>query len=367
MKRTFLSLALAGAITLTACGGSIPQEPEKEKPHFYGLAVRDCDTGATYTLSGYIDSKSMYLDYATMETTPLCAMPNCSHTISSCLANMAQYPVIYKNYMYFFTYSQGFEETKDGPEFVMHSSLKKASLDNSEVQVVCEFDDSIPRNDETMVICDNKLYFIAYDPDVETDAYGGSAWSNVGGIDYLCSVDLDTKEYRNYGNFCYVEDEYPSADQSSHSYITGIREGKIYLDYIFSKEGINENTIVPEWTYYNFEFDTKTEKFVESELPAALYADDDIYCWLDSENEKLHIIRNSKEHILDYTYYTNAAQLLNGKLFVNGGWVELSDMTMHSFPDDVYYQAVAFYDGSYILSNSSNSFTKLTEDDLRAL
>ena len=366
MKRTFISFAVAGVLTLTACGGSIPEDPENKTAHFYDLAVRDCDTGATYTISGYLVSQSLYLDYATMETAPLCAVPNCNHTISGCLANMAQYPVIYQNYMYFFTYSQGFEETKDGPRFAMHSSLKKASLNDSEVQVVCEFNDSIPRNDESMVIYDNKLYFAAYDPDVETDEYGGSNWSNVGGIDYLCSVDLDTKEYRNYGSFCYVEDEYPSAGQSSHSYITGIREGKIFLDYIFSKERFSRDTNTPEWTYYNFEFDTKTEQFTESELPAAICADDELYCWLDDKNDELHIIMNDKENVVSYDSYTNSAHHLGEKLFVANGWVDLSDMSMHMFTEPEY-TGIAYYDECYIIKTGTNSFEKLTEEELRAL
>lgn len=330
--------------------------------YFYNFGTRDCGIGAVYA-----DSNTMLLDYDTMQKVPLCAVPNCNHIGSDCLANMAKYPVIYNNDVYFFTHTEGMEETKDGPKFVMHSVLKKASLDSSEVEDICEFTDAIPRNEETILIYKNKLYFEAYDPDIEADPYGGASWGSGGGIDYLCSIDLAEKKYKNYGSICYVEDKYPAADNSSHAYITGFYNGKIYIDYIFTKEMFDPlvNTGEPEWTYYNLEFDPETEQYTESDLPTAVYASGNVYSYLDEKNSKLHIIKNGEDNAIDYEYYTNSAAILNNKLFVNGGWVDISDMSMHYLEPG--YQGIAYYDGCYILQKEGNKFEKLTEEELRAL
>ena len=366
MKKTVLSLLLAGAIALTACGGSVPADTKDAKSHFYAY---DCETGATYsTMTGY-NQKTYFLDFASMKVSPLCAVPNCNHNGADCLSRAAEYPVIYDGDMYFFHSEYGIEETKKGREFKMDSEFKKAALDNSEIQTMCEFTDAIPRNEDTMVICGHKLYFIAYDPDVEIDAYGGSTVKSGGGHDFLCSVDLGTFEYRNYGSICYVEDEYPAADNSSSAHISGISGGKIYISYEFMKEFADpQNDIVHEWTYYSFVFDTETEQYSESELPAAMYADDELYCWLDDKGDKLHVIVGGTDTALDYANYSNTAQHFGNRLFVAGAWVDLTDMTVHYLSDEYRnYSAVAFFDGDYIMREGNTTFVKLTEDELLAL
>lgn len=368
MKKKFLLIALA-SLMLTACGKS-ETSPTDTTPRFYDMGFRSYDDGGAYTAFGS-DKKTIYIDYGTMEKTVLCAVPNCSHTTTSCLGAQAKDPVIFGNSIYFFTHTEGMKEYPEGARFEMKSRLMKASIDNSETETVCEFSDAIPRDDDPFVVVGNKLYFIGFDPDVEADEYGGASWSYGGGFDYLCSVDLITGSYTNYGIICYVEDEYPAADKSSRARITGADNGKIYITYEFTKElfdSINNPDDSPEWTFYNFEFDLENETYYESELPAALCAADGIYAWLDDDDDKLHIIKDSEEHVLDYERYTGAATLLNDKLFVSGGWVELSDMIIHYFADqESSRQARAYYDNCYIMTYGNYSFEKLTEDELLAL
>ena len=102
MKKAIISLALA-AFTLTACV-SINEVWTESEPLFYGLGIRGCESGAVYTVqSGTIGKTSMFVDYATLQTAPLCAVPNCTHMTSDCLAKAAEYPVIYDGNAYFFT------------------------------------------------------------------------------------------------------------------------------------------------------------------------------------------------------------------------------------------------------------------------
>lgn len=369
MKR-IINIALA-TILLTGCGSISEIRTEQEPTHFYQIGVRDCESGAVYDVtSNTMGSTAMFLDYATMKTLPLCAIPNCTHTGSDCLAKVAEHPVVYDGNAYFFTHKEGFEEQKNAkPVYKMHSALKKASLDNSEVEMLCEFEDAVPRSEETMVISGKKLYFIAYDPDVDEDAFAGGSWGNVGGYDYLCSVDLVTGEYRNYGTFCYVEDEYPAADKSASAFITGADSGMIYLSYNFMKEaGDVGSGDVPEWTKLSYEFDIKSEQYHESELPAALCSRDGIYAWADGDKE-LHIRKGVSETLIDHEVYTSGLDLVNGKLFMFDGWVDTSDMSLHLYKDEESQglTGLAFFDGCYIMRSGNNTFSKLTEEELEAL
>lgn len=247
----------------------------------------------------------------------------------------------------------------------MASRLMRASLDNSEAEVICEFSDAIPRNEETLVTANGKLFFIGYDPDVEVDEYGASSVKNGGGLEYLCSIDLTSGDYSNYGLICYVEDEYPAADKSSSAYISGVDNGKIYITYSFTKELSDPVNDPPEWTFYNFEFDLETGQYTESALPAVLCAAEGVCAWYDG---KLHVMKNGDEHIIDCAYFISHATILNDKLFVNGGWVELPDMTMHYFDEKHEgYSVIAYYDGCYILTYGNYSFEKLTEEELLSL
>lgn len=367
MKKKLLSLTLA-AVMLTACGKA-GNSPEDMTPHFYNIGFRDQSVGGTYTTYG-ANQMTLYLDYATMEKTALCAVPNCNHTTTSCLAAQAKDPVMVGDYIYYFVHNEDMKETSDGPRFEMNSKLMKASLDNSETEEVCKFADAIPRENDALAVIGNKLYFIGYDPDVQVDEYGGASWGSGGGFDYLCSVDLGSGAYTNYGLICYVEDEYPAANNSSRAYLSGADNDKIYITYSFTKEAydpMNDPDTLPEFTFYSFEFDLETEEYTESELPAALFAGEGVYAWLDDEGDKLHVIKDGEEHVLDYVYFSNRAYKLNGKLFLGGGWVDLSDMSVHYFDEQRGGVAMAYYDGCYIMGFGDNSYEKLTEEELLAL
>ena len=323
MKKSVCAFVFA-AVMATGCSyhseDTNKADTKEHNTKVYGSGCRDFETGGVFTATG-TPNKTVYIDYGTMKKSALCAVPNCTHSSSSCLAAQAYYPVIYKNCVYFFTHNESVKDTPDGPELSMDSKLKKAYLDSSETEVECSFTDSVPRNSEAMVIIGDKLYFSAYDPDATPDEYGSLSYKTGGGYEYLCSIDLDSGEYRNYGSICYVEDEYPAADNSSHSFISGAADGKIFITYGFKKDNASK-----DFTYYSFEFDTKTEKYSRSSLPALLCAEGNVYAWLDIEAQTLHIQEAGKQYEVKYTSYSNSAKILGDKLFLAGGWVSLDDM-----------------------------------------
>jgi len=184
MKRLLLLLLAASMLTGCAKSSNINDRSDAHgEPHFYGSNARAYGDGLTYSAGG----TSYCLDFGTMEKIPLCARPNCSHTSGDCLAKTAGFGLIYDSYVYYFTEHHGMKERKDGkPYFEMDSKLMRASLDSSETEVVSSFTDSIPRSEETLVIDDDVLYFIAYDPEPEIDVMG----ARISALLILIPVDI---------------------------------------------------------------------------------------------------------------------------------------------------------------------------------
>lgn len=81
-----------------------------------------------------------------MNMVPLCDVPNCTHMNSDCLAkNIGNMSVFYNNCIYYFESNGGdVKETPEGKEFYIDSKLKKATLNSSEIELVCEFHNCVP-------------------------------------------------------------------------------------------------------------------------------------------------------------------------------------------------------------------------------
>ena len=372
MKKMILSLAIA-AVTLCSCGVNvIDAETNKENNTSY-IKVN----GDYYDNGVIIDSSlPMYLDFDTMEKAPLCAAPNCTHMTSACLAkNAGNMPVFYNDHIYFFETNGGdVKETRDGKEFFIKSKLKKASLDSSEVQTVCEFDDTIPNiGYNAYVLHNNELYFVGDNPQPELNAYGGFSWGTTGGCHDLCCIDLDTGKYTNFGSIYDGDKQYEGAKVSSSCFISGVYKDKMYLQYSFTKKIMSPDDKKIEWTRVVFEFDFDTKTWTESELPPSRFMTNDEYTYFDEDSQELNIITDNglkTASVKDYNILGEATimSIYNGKLFMPtvGIWFDMADMSAHSMGDYKDYWVVTYYNGNYVLVDRTN-VVKLTEEELRAL
>ena len=362
-KNTIIILTLILITTLTGCF------KDSKKTKSEDNTIQFISSTASYYKNGaaFSNNQSMlFLDFDTMKTSPLCAKPNCTHTTSECLANVVgTTPIFYNDSIYYFDYKANVKETTDDRIFYIESKLMKASLDSSETEVVCEFTDCTP-NDE-YVLMDNALYFVGCDQNPQNDDYGNFTWSDVGGIDYLCSINLDTGKYINYGNICNVEDMYPAADSSSSSKILGCYKNKIYIGHSFLKEEPQAGK-TNNWTLLNFEFDLKNQSIIKSNLPYPFYADNDTYVCYDREAKYFNVIYKDKELIIPSEHEIVNCTEFNGKLFMPsvGKWYDLSDCSEHSMGEYEGYDVIAYYDNSYILLYQGLT-AKITEEELLTL
>ena len=367
-KNTIIILTLILITIFTGCfKDSKKTKSEDNTPHFISSIASYYKNGAAFG-----EEQSIFLDFDTMKTSPLCAKPNCNHITFECLANnVGSSPVFYNNYIYYFTSDYGTKETPDGPEFYINSKLMKASLETSAAEVVCEFHDCVPpeRGLVNFVRYKNELYFVGDDYNPKKDESGLFFYTNVGGNHFLCSINLDTGEYTNFGSIYDGDKEYEAAAYSSNSFITGVYNNKMYLAYNFVKDNDKLQSGGDfETTHLSFEFDFETKTWKESELPYSRFMNNDSYIYYDFENKSVNIIYKDKELKFPLEYEIVNYREFNGKLFMpaQGKWYDLSDCSEHSMGEYEGYDVIAYYDNSYILLYQGLT-AKITEEELLAL
>lgn len=374
-KNKFIFLALSSfVLSLCSCGNK--QQKNNYDDVLFVTRYADNYTGGR--IYGGIDSgsgtPSMYIDYKTMESTFLCARPNCTHNNNNeCVARIVgTCPIMLKNDIYFFKYDSEVRELNDGQrEFHIESDFCKVSLDSSEVENVMSFNDCAPTNDGGFLLYNNKIYFIGDDLNPQFDDYGGVTSSSIGGSHYICSVDLSNEKYNNYGSIYDGDKEYEAANYSSAAQIIGFYDSRILLYYEFMKGSDNTNSD-NKWTELIFEFDPETNEIKESDIPAKpSFVDADTVIYYDIAIDKTVIIDKGERSELDiYTGWNSS--IWNNKLFTNEKdgfeliWYDLSDMSVHNTEDYIGYKVIGYFNDCYIIASIDDTI-KLTEEKLLAL
>ena len=362
--------------TLTGCQKSFISENKlnvaENKSNSKNISMQYIENNSDFYKNGVIfgREKAMFLDFDTMEKAPLCTIPNCTHKNSNCLANMVgENPVIYNENIYYFNSIAGVNVTSDGKqEFYINSKLMKATLNSSEIETVVSFTECMPNTPSYYVLKENELFFTGNDMCPTEDEYGVINYSTVGGTHFLCSINLDTGKYTNYGSIYDEDKKYKMADSSSGANITGIYDNKMYIQYVFMKENPKDLGISPEenWTHVNFEFDFSTKKFTKSSLPYAVYMDNDTYVYLDNETDTTVVIDNNEKYIVPhYDFTSSSAKVIKNKIFFSDSWYDLTDLSEHTYGEFDGYEVIAYYDNNYILLNDELT-AKISEEELLA-
>ena len=311
-----------------------------------------------------------WLDFETMESVVLCSKPNCTHNNSECIARrVGDCPVIYNGYIYFMESDENVIETPDGRKLELDSRLNRISLENSELEEVCSFNDCSVRNGNGCVLAGSTLYFCGDDMDPVQDEYGNLWTSTSGGIHSLCSVDLETGKYTNYGSIYDGDKQFEAASNSSGASIVGFGDSKLDVMYSFMKEFVQfEGSDIDErdvFTIMNFEFDLNTHELRQSELPPPSYARGDAYLCSNYPDNSSTLIRNSEETTIEGLDVDMSGKFANDKIFMSDGWYDL-DGVRHDMGRYTGWQFVTLYKKEYVFYQN-REFVKLTEDELLSL
>lgn len=331
------------------------------------------DNGYIYTASTSTGLVNYFLDYETMETTPLCAIPNCEHKNSSCTAKaVGSCPVLLDDYIYYFTSSQNIEEKTDSRELIIDSKLMRIKISSSEIETVAEFHDCVPDTHDAFVIDNGLLYFQGDDMNPKEDEYGAITYTEAGGKHFICSIDLSTGKYKNYGSIYDEDKQYEAADISSSALISGIKDNNIVIDYSFLKKDIEDSEFMEEgfmmadkFTNVVVYFDLNKKTFEVKDNHTVSYIDNDTYVYYDNEKKSVVISDKNGERTISGTRSGLNSLVLNNKLWCytdEGVFFDLSDMSRHETSGIA--NVIDFHNGKYIIKTRRNKFEALSEEDL---
>ncbi|MCM1219641.1 MAG: hypothetical protein NC548_34610, partial [Lachnospiraceae bacterium] len=361
---------------LYSCNDKKSISSSERRTHYATLSNNVYNNGMLY----FESDKDIisYLDFKTMESTVMCSKPNCNHKNNECIGkSIGDCPIIYDNYIYFFKSSQQIEEIGNGErELKINSKLCRASIDTSAIEDIVEFYDCVPRDYDGWLINDNIVWFTADDMNPVSDEYGNITYGNQGGTHFICSIDIDKKEYKNYGSVYDGDKEYEAASYSSSAQIKGIYDSKIMIRYEYAKkEPSFENSTLQQGEVFNhrsileelmFEFDIANKELLPVSLVEPAYVDEDTYVYTDSGTSYVITNGNNYEFKCDEML---SLLFINGKLFdyLHGKWFDTVDKTEHSMGEYSDWTVYAYYDECYIIGKNNKEFRKLTEQELYSL
>ena len=370
MKKMILSLAIA-AVTLCSCGvNEINENDDEPCEHRFIDSTYNLYNGGRI-IYDYMNSVSMFTDFETMETVPLCSRPNCTHKNNECVAKLVgEIPVVYDDKLFYLTHEEGVTEIKKGErEFYINSKLKSISLSSSEIITVTKFHDCAPQTDGGYYLYGKDLYFIATDMGAELNAYGSYIWSNVGGKQFLCSIDLENGQYKNYGIIYDGDTQYEGAKNSRSAFIAGGSDSKINIFYSFLPEtsSVNDDTTVKDFTMLDIDFDIDTKRFSDGDIISPSFSDDECFVGYDNKKGIMIVDYNGRKKEFEVDDRDDVS-VVNGKLFdvKKEIWIDLDSNKEYSMGKYSGYKAITLWNGYYILAKNTST-VKLTEEELRAL
>ncbi len=346
----------------------------------------------------YVDQKNRanFLEYSSMNGVPLCNKPNCKHNDSKCTSILCMEnnnPIVFKDNIYYFKSSNEIVDSEDGKSQTckISSQCMRISLKTGEEEVFIEFNDVDPTASCSYVLNDGILYFISsYAANQFSD--GTWSYSSGGGKQYLCSINLENKDFMNYGlvnDSPYAENNTIITGSSMNSVsdqvvLSGIYNNKIYMYYqyvknqqdlidVLSANG-DLNKDVP-WIYENKSFDLKTGDIAVSDLPPAVVIQENMYAYWDNE-VNCYVIKteDGKDIIAKGFKETWSPRIVNGKLwsFANGIYndsqcFDIVSQKLYSITNETYTNEKAMtrmidYVGrKYIVQYQSNQGTVFDE------
>lgn len=376
MNKFFKMLCFAWCVTILA-GCSAQDKKNTDVANTDTFIVKSThntyENGYIYTISDSNGAMNYFLDYNTMEAAPLCAVPNCEHQYSPCAAReIGSCPLIYGDYIYYFTSAQNIEEKSDSREFVIDSKLMRMKASSSESETVAEFHDCVPDTHDAFVVDKGILYFQGNDMNPKEDEYGIITYTEAGGNHFLCSIDLSDGKYTNYGSIYDDDKQYEASDISSSALICGIRDNNIVIDYSFLKKDIEDDEFFEEgffmadrFTNMVIYFDLDKKTFEVKDNHTVSYIDDETYVYYDSETKSVVISDKQGEKTIENTRSGLYSLVLNNKLWCftdEGEFFDLNDMSKHNTTGIA--DVIDYHDGNYIVRSRGKSFKALSEEEL---
>lgn len=200
MKK-IISFSLSCILLFTGCTNDTEYSIKEPSNRVISSLHNTYKNGIVYTDGNILN----FIEYTSFNNIPLCNKPNCLHNDSSCIAKVAKTQgstpsVVYKDKIYYFTSSSEITESKDekSTNYSIKCDLNKIDLHTGTNEKVCTFSDMEAITSSQIVLENNKIYFIANNGSIQNPS-GAWYYFSSGGRQNLCSVNLDTGEFHDYG------------------------------------------------------------------------------------------------------------------------------------------------------------------------
>lgn len=340
MKRLICILLTFASAFFISCEKQDTEYHIKNKDTaFYDMAYNVYENGLLYTVSQTSGTQAYFLDYETMNSTPLCNKPNCTHTDSSCISGLCAgaflVPVIYQDSVYWFTSDYKIVDSDDGKsqEAEIKTKCMKAKLDTGTVEIFAEIDGVFMNHAIDLIIDNEKLYIIGSREIYQNPIDGTWGGFSRSGEQYLYSINLESAEVQNYGQINdspYAENNWiHGASIFSEVKMGGIYNNKLYMyyryvedpqiiiDYLntdWMQDG-NPRKDIP-WIIENKCIDLETGEITVSDLPYAWCTGENFYVYED--NGTFYILDQNGEKTAAPNMYDNETYdftVVNGKLW----------------------------------------------------
>ncbi len=399
-KVTALGISAILAVMQCACSS------ETEEEDNYAIQTPDnvvMNTTRNFYENGLIyeaDDTAYFLEYDSFQGTTLCNKPNCTHSDGSCIGQIVTKggtpPVVYQDDVYYFEETDGIVESEDGTEttYEITCTLKRISLSSGTSEEVCEFAGMDATYYDTVYLSGNTLYFIASNGALQSED-GGWSYYSAAGKQYLCSVNLETGDFEDYG----LINDNPYAENSlfcvegsfynMNSMVTmcGVYQNKIFFSYTcaetseeiydaFLEKGSMPGDDDVDWIYEVRAFDLETLEFCDTDLPYPVAVEEGYYLYWDDESGVYIVLdENGTETQLDGFEETFLPDIVNGKVWASEPNISYYDLTtgeitscQNSKYQDCGAEVETFVDGQYIVQymdeSGATSFDMVDESEL---
>ena len=390
-------ISITSVVNLTACQAKEKDYHIKTKNSaYYDMSYNVYDNGLLYTVTDSSGTRACFLDYKTMNSVPLCNKPNCSHSDSTCISYLCAksfiVPVIYNDYVYWFSSDYKIIDSKDGKSQTadMKTQCMRAELDTGMVETFAEIDGVFMSNQIDLAIVDDTMYIIGSKEIYQDETDGTWGGFSRSGEQYLYSLNLNSGDAHNYG----MINDAPTANYNwkfgssilSEVKMEGISNDKLYLYYHY----VEDADIIPDylntdwvqngnprkdipWIIDNKCIDLKTGEITDSDLPYAwcigenhyIYEDNEIFYILDGNGNRTVADNMYDNRTYDYTFVNN--KLWKGS--INQGF-DLETGCKFYLTDkysDKRAMVMDFVDNQYIVryyENNVLNFDKVSEESL---
>lgn len=325
------------------------------------------------------------INYETMETTILCNVPNCTHTTSSCinlyLKDSLQLPVIYNDCMYFFVNVKSYSE-EDGKMLLdLETQIRKYDFNNMSTEDVAVIEGVNANDSGGCYLVGSDYYFTANYGNPKYDELGNVISSNTGGGSSLFSVDLSNGKITKYGKVFDEEtlyNEYPSAINSTTTYLMGKNKNELYIGISYVKEDITpeklESGFVPVIYGETYTFNIDAHQFNKIDNNFSMCSMNGYHTYFPEENDKELFIENIETgeiivgpEILSY----NAMSLFNDKVWHDSKCFDIKNKKDIEISSNKYAFAIGIYKNNYIVKGEDSDgnivFEKIPCEEIDSL